>query len=120
MDFASITKAVPGTFVPDMGTSIKLDETPNITAIPGAVGAAAAEGANSGGTFMDSLKSALDDVNTKLNTSDQMTRDLASGKTNDLNAVTTSVEESNLALSFTMAVRTKLMTAYDEVSRMQV
>jgi len=119
MDFAAITKAVPGTFVPDMGKSIKLDETPNVTAIPGAVGAAAAEGANNG-SFMDSLKSALDDVNTKLNTSDQMTRDLASGKTNDLNAVTTSVEESNLALSFTMAVRTKLMSAYDEVSRMQV
>ena len=39
-------------------------------------------------------------------------RDLADGKTNDLQKVVTSVEEANLALHFTMAMRSKLLDAY--------
>ena len=42
------------------------------------------------------------------------------GKTNDLNKVVTSVEEANLALQYTIALRTKLIDAYQEISRMQV
>ena len=60
------------------------------------------------------------DVNDKINVSDQATRDLAAGKTNDLQKVVTSVEEANLALNFTMAMRSKLLEAYAEISRMQV
>ena len=62
----------------------------------------------------------LSDVNDKVNASDQATRDLADGKTNDLQKVVTSVEEANLALNFTMAMRSKLLEAYQEISRMQV
>jgi flagellar hook-basal body complex protein FliE len=59
-------------------------------------------------------------VNDKINVSDQAQRDLASGKTNDLQKVVTSVEEANLALNFTMSMRTKLLEAYQEIARMQI
>ena len=104
-------KIIPGTFVPDIGTDT---DQPNISPIPNGVDAP-------GGTsFKDTVKSMLADVNDKINTSDQNTRDLASGKTNDLQKVVTSVEEANLALEYTMAMRTKLLDAYTEISRMQV
>jgi flagellar hook-basal body complex protein FliE len=62
----------------------------------------------------------LSDVNDKLNTSDANMQDLATGRTNDIQKVVTSVEEANLALQYTMAVRTKLLDAYQEIARMQV
>ena len=112
MDYGSaISKVVPGTFVPDMGTTVGADERPNVGAIP------AAE--PQGPSFKDTVKALLSDVNDKVNASDQATRDLADGKTNDLQKVVTSVEEANLALNFTMAMRSKLLEAYQEISRMQ-
>ena len=113
MDYGSaISKVVPGTFVPDMGTAIGADERPHLSPIP------AVE--PQGPSFKDTVKSLLSDVNDKINASDQATRDLADGKTNDLQKVVTSVEEANLALNFTMAMRTKLLEAYQEIARMQV
>ena len=112
MDYAStIRTLIPGTFVPDLGAN---DEKPNISAIPGGVDA-------SGGTsFKDTVKQMLADVNDKITTSDSNTRDLATGATGDIGKVVTSVEEANLALQYTMAVRTKLLTAYTQISNMQV
>jgi flagellar hook-basal body complex protein FliE len=112
MDFASaIQHVIPGTFVPDVGGAT---DQPNISPIP-------ATGGQTGETsFKDTVKQLLSDVNDKINTSDQNMRDLATGATNDTTKVVTSVEEANLALEFTMAMRTKLITAYDEISRIQV
>jgi flagellar hook-basal body complex protein FliE len=111
VDYASaIGNVIPGTFVPDLG---KGNETPNVSPIPG--------GDTSGATsFKDTVKQMLSDVNDKLNVSDTNTRDLATGKTGDIQKVVTSVEEANLALSYTMAIRSKLLDAYSEISRLNV
>ena len=110
MDYINaISAVVPGTFVPDIG---KTDETPTVSAIPGA--------ADPGTTFKDTLQKMLADVNTKVNTSDDNVRDLATGATNDLQKVVTSVEEANLSLQYMMAIRTKLLDAYSEISRLSV
>jgi flagellar hook-basal body complex protein FliE len=119
MDYSSaITRALPGTFVPDIP-----DETPNTSAIPGGADSGVAGAAptdDSGKTFIETLKELAGDVNTKMITSEQNTQDLATGKTNDLSKVVTSVEEANLAFQFALAVRTKLLTAYQAVQQMQV
>ncbi len=111
MDYASaIGNVIPGTFVPDLG---KGNDTPTVSPIPG--------GDTSGATsFKDTVKQMLSDVNDKLNVSDTNTRDLATGKTGDIQKVVTSVEEANLALSYTMAIRSKLLDAYSEISRLNV
>ncbi len=112
MDYAgAIRSVIPGTFVPDLGAG---DETPAVSAIPGGGDASGAT------TFVDTLKHALSDVNDKINTSDSNSRDLATGATNDIGKVVTSVEEANLALQYTMAIRSKLMTAYTQISQLQM
>lgn len=128
MDIASImSKVLPGTFAPDMSAS----EAPRISAIPGLGNTPINTGnadndpskvSSVGGvtSFKDTVKQLLADVNDSINTSDQNTRDLASGKTNDVNKVVTSVEEANLSLQYTMAIRTKLLDAYNEIERMSV
>jgi flagellar hook-basal body complex protein FliE len=115
----AIRNVISGTFAPDAASN-----TPRTEAIPSDSPDAAAAGGVAGvdatPSFRDTVKSFLDDTNDKMSTSDQLSRDLASGKTNDMNKVVTSVEEANLAMSFTLAVRNKLMDAYTEVSRMQM
>jgi flagellar hook-basal body complex protein FliE len=112
MDYMqSLAAAMPKGIVPDIG---KTDETPAVSNIPGT---ADASGYTS---FKDTVKQMLSDVNTKINTSDDNSRDLATGKTGDIEKVVTSVEEANLALNYTMAIRTKLLDAYSEISRLQV
>ncbi|MFN2448622.1 MAG: flagellar hook-basal body complex protein FliE [Candidatus Baltobacteraceae bacterium] len=95
--------------VPDIGTgSTDVPTQP----IPG--------GGEAGTSFKDTVKSLLGDVNDKVTQSDQLSRDLATGRTNDVSKVVTSVEEANLAMQFTLAIRNKLLDAYSEISRMQV
>jgi flagellar hook-basal body complex protein FliE len=118
MDFASaVSKVIPGTFVPDIAGSS--NDVPNIAPIPGVT--QPNESVDNGGTsFKDTVKKMLGDVNDKLNTSDQLSQDLASGKESDVEKVVTSNEEANLALQFAMSIRTKVLDAYTEVSRMTV
>ncbi len=106
---AAMAGAVPGTFVPDIGTS----DGPAAQAIAGSAAA-------SGSSFKDTVKSMMSDVNDKVSQSDQLSRDLASGRTNDVSKVVTSVEEANLAMQFTLAIRNKLLDAYTQISQMQM
>jgi flagellar hook-basal body complex protein FliE len=54
-----------------------------------------------------------------MNDAQQKSTDYALGKTNDLEATVKSVEEGGLAMSMTMSVRNKILTAYTEISQMQ-
>jgi flagellar hook-basal body complex protein FliE len=117
MDYGSaISKIIPGTFVPDLGNARGASETPNVGPIPGGPSV----GTSQGSSFKETLSQMIGDVNDKLNTSDQGMRDLADGKTNDDQKVIESTEEANLALSYLTAVRSKLITAYQQIEQMQV
>ena len=105
----AMRSAIPGTFVPDIGSGS--------TDVPAAAIPGGTDGATS---FKDTVKSFLSDVTDKVSQSDSLSRDLAAGRTNDVSKVVTSVEEANLAMSFTLAIRNKLLDAYTEVSRMQL
>lgn len=94
-------------FVPDIGPS----SAPASQPIAGGASAP---------SFKDTVKELLTNVSDQVNQSDQLSRDLATGKTNDVSKVVTSVEEANLSMSFTLAIRNKLLDAYTEISRMQV
>ena len=112
MDYASsIRSVVPGTFVPDLAKAD--DEAPNVSGIPGATDDAGVT------SFKDTITKMLTDVNDKINTSDANSRDLATGATDDLAKVVTSVEEANLALQYTMSIRSKLLSAYQSISNIQ-
>ena len=110
--YSSIVGAYsPAQFIPDIG---KDDETPSVSPVP------AAGTSDPNVTFKDTLMKMLSDVNDKINTSDDNTRDLATGATGDIQKVVTSVEEANLSMQYMMSIRTKLLDAYNEISRLQV
>jgi len=104
--------------VPDL--TLPSTETPTITPLAPTNGAQTANSTDEVPSFKESVMNLLKDVNTKLEDSDQNVRDLAMGKTNDLDKVVTSVEEANLALQYTIAIRGKLLDAYNEVARITV
>jgi len=108
-----IAKVLPGTFVPDVG-----DETPKVSPLPGAEQTAGS--GNGEKTFADTVKVLLSAVNTEMTTAEKNTQDLAVGRTNDLGKVVTSVEEANLAFQFALAIRSKLLNAYQQIQQMQV
>lgn len=70
--------------------------------------------------FGELLKGALERVNQLQQTADQATLQLAMGEDIDLHKVMILTTRANLALETTMAVRNKVLDAYQEIMRMQV
>jgi flagellar hook-basal body complex protein FliE len=77
-------------------------------------------GATSGTSFADTLKKSIDDVSKLQQDASQAVTDLATGKTENMSGVMTAVEKSDLAFKTLLAIRSKLMDAYDEIKGMNV
>jgi flagellar hook-basal body complex protein FliE len=71
-----------------------------------------------GKSFLDSLSGAVDRVNKLQLDANQAMEDLAVGRRKTLHETMIQVEEASIAFNLFMAVRTKVMTAYQEVMRM--
>jgi len=71
-------------------------------------------------SFMDTLKDSINQVNDVQMTADQSVQDLVSGGSQDLHQAMIAVEKANVSFQLMMAVRNKILSAYEEVSRMQV
>ncbi|NMB39693.1 MAG: flagellar hook-basal body complex protein FliE [Firmicutes bacterium] len=69
--------------------------------------------------FSQVLKTALYTVNNRINQAEQAGVLLASGEMDFHNAMIIT-EKANLALQLTMAIRNKIVEAYQEIMRMQV
>ena len=89
----------------------------SIARTAGGAGTAAANPAT-GTSFADSLKSSIDEVAKMQQDATQATTDLATGRTGDLSGVMTAVEKSDLAFKTLLAIRSKLIDAYDELKAM--
>lgn len=71
-------------------------------------------------SFKETLGQMIGEVNDRVQAADANVKSYAEGKTNDLVKVTSSVEEANLAFQFTIAIQNKLISAYQEIERMQM
>lgn len=71
-------------------------------------------------SFGEYLKNAINDVGKLESDAKVATGKLATGEIDDIHSVMIAVEKSEIALQFTMAVRNKIMDAYNEIMRMQV
>lgn len=85
--------------------------------IPNPQRALGSEGA--GRVFGQVLSDAIYSLNQDLNAADQAAKRLITGDIEFHDAMIIT-EKANLALQLTMAVRTKVMEAYQEIMRMQV
>lgn len=90
--------------VPVLDTSVKEGQSP----------------APQGQSFGDMLKSAVDEVNTLRQEADQAITTLASGKGENIHQTMIALEKANVSFQLMMQVRNKIVSAYEEIMRMQV
>jgi flagellar hook-basal body complex protein FliE len=71
------------------------------------------------GGFASTLGSAIQQVNDLQTTAEQKVTDLLTGNGQDVHAATLSVERASLGFDLMLQVRNKVVSAYQEVSRLQ-
>ncbi|MGJ9458854.1 flagellar hook-basal body complex protein FliE [Oceanobacillus sp. CF4.6] len=71
-------------------------------------------------SFADSLKGAVENLNTIQMESDSKTEGLANGNIDDLHDVMITAQKASITLETTVQVQKKVIDAYNEIMRMQV
>ena len=83
-------------------------------------GAQAAPSAQQGDDFATTLMDVLREVNSAQNEARAKQEALMTGQSVDIHDVMIAMERASIALNLTIAVRNKLLEAYQEISRTQV
>ncbi len=91
----------------------------SLGSIASSVGTALDGAAAPTGDFADVLSSAVQQVNSLQATAEQKVTSLLSGNGQDVHAATLSVERASLAFDLMLQVRNKVVSAYQEISRLQ-
>jgi len=73
-----------------------------------------------GASFAEILRNSITEVNELQAQADAAIRDLTLGRTDNVTAVVNQVEKADLAFRALLAVRNKLIDAYDEINRLRV
>ena len=73
-----------------------------------------------GASFSDFLSKSVDEVSKLQQDASQAVENIAIGKTEDVDGVMTAVEKSDLAFKTLLAIRGKLMDAYEEIKGMPI
>jgi flagellar hook-basal body complex protein FliE len=79
-----------------------------------------AAGEAGGTSFSDMLKNSIDEVTKLQKDASKAVEDLVTGKTEDVTGVMTAMEKSGLAFKTLLAIRAKLMDAYEEIKQISV
>jgi flagellar hook-basal body complex protein FliE len=75
---------------------------------------------SSGASFSDTFSQYLDEVNQLQREASQAVQGMTTGQTDDLTGVMAAMEKSDLAFKTLMAIRTKLLDAYEELRNMPI
>lgn len=81
---------------------------------------AEATGSAGGKSFADTLKDAVNNVNSMQQEADVKAQQLATGKNKDIADVMLTAERADIALKLMVQVRNKIIEAYQEIMKMQV
>lgn len=76
--------------------------------------------ASTGNSFLDALGNALGQLNTQVNGADASMAQFAAGGSADLHTVMLELQQASIGLKTGIAVRDKLLEAYQELMRIQV
>ncbi len=88
--------------------------------IGGSMPAAGGAAGGGGASFADALKKSIDEVSKMQQDASAAVEDLVAGKTENVTGVMTAVEKSDLAFKTLLAIRSKLMDAYEEIKNMPI
>jgi flagellar hook-basal body complex protein FliE len=83
-------------------------------------GSGSAPASGSGASFSEVLKNSIDEVSRLQQDASAAVENLATGKSQDVTGVMTAVEKSDLAFKTLLAIRAKLMEAYEEIKGMPI
>ena len=86
----------------------------------GAAGPAKAAGSSGCASFAGALKNSINEVSRLQQDASKAVQDLATGKSDDVTGVMTAMEKSDVAFKTLLAIRAKLMDAYDEIKGISV
>lgn len=75
---------------------------------------------NSGPSFGQYLKNAMDSVNEAQLKSDEETLKLITGEAEDIHQALIAAEEARIQMELIVQVRNKLLESYQEINRMQI
>jgi flagellar hook-basal body complex protein FliE len=92
-----------------------------LTSLPSSLGSLAGgldSGSDSGG-FSDVLKGAINQVSNLQGSADSQVGTLLQGGNADMSKVMVSVEKADVAFQLMMQVRNKIVTAYQDIEKMQ-
>jgi len=78
------------------------------------------KGAGPGESFSEALKDSIEQVNRLQVEADQASQELLLGQDKNIHQVMIAVEKANLSFQLMMQVRNKIVTAYEEMMRVQV
>lgn len=84
----------------------------------GKVGGAAETGTK--GAFAESLKGALSQVNDAQNQASQAVDALVTGRTENIHEAMIALQKADVSFQLMMQVRNKLVSAYEEIQRIQI
>jgi flagellar hook-basal body complex protein FliE len=73
-----------------------------------------------GASFEDAIKSALREVSEIQNEAQKAIQDFAKGEVKDIHTVVIAMEKADMSMQTLLQVRNRLLTAYEEIMRMQV
>ncbi len=90
-----------------------------LASIPEA-GGPAATGPSQGGGFLDQLASAIGKANDVQLQASQAVDALMTGQTQDLHRTMVALQQADVSFQLMMQIRNKLVTAYEEIQRMQI
>lgn len=83
-------------------------------------GPSPASGAQPASSFADVLKKSIDEVSKLQQDASQAVDAVSTGQTENVTGVMTAVEKADLAFKTLLAIRSKLMDAYDEIKQISI
>jgi flagellar hook-basal body complex protein FliE len=92
----------------------------NIGAIKPGGGVSPASGASPASSFADVLKQSIGEVSKLQQDASQAVDAVSTGQTENVTGVMTAVEKADLAFKTLLAIRSKLMDAYDEIKQISI
>jgi flagellar hook-basal body complex protein FliE len=91
-----------------------------VSAVPAAPSLGSATAPAGAGGFLDSLKTAVGKVNDVQLQAGQAVDALMTGQTQDIHRTMVALQQADVSFQLMMQIRNKLVTAYEEIQRMQI
>src|SRR5580700_10047420 len=92
----------------------------NVGGVTPAGGQSPASGAQPASSFSDVLKKSIDEVSKLQQDASQAVDAVSTGQTENVTGVMSAVEKADLAFKTLLAIRSKLMDAYDEIKQISI